>query len=72
MLGSIEAQWSGKHHIRRGTIPSGLWEEIYNKPAGASAMTWLSTYVLLVLLILPKNNSHAQIWQQGAKIESIV
>ena len=26
------------------------------KPAVASAMTWSSTYVLLVLLIQPKNN----------------
>ena len=31
-------------------------EENNAQPAGASAMTWSSTYVLLVLLILPKTN----------------
>ena len=42
------------------------------KPAGASAMTWSSTYVLLVLLILPKNNLTGLDRITGAKIESIV
>ena len=36
------------------------------KPAGASAMTWSSTYVLLVLLILPKNNLTCLDWMTGS------
>ena len=37
-----------------------------NKPAGASAMTWSSTYILLVLLILPKNNLTCIDWMTGS------
>ena len=37
-----------------------------NKPAGASAMTWSSTYVLLVLLILPNNNLTCLAWMTGS------
>ena len=36
------------------------------QPAGASAMTWSSTYVLLVLLILPKNNLTCLDWMTGS------
>ena len=35
-------------------------------PAGASAMTWSSTYVLLVLLILPNNNLTCLAWMTGS------
>ena len=36
------------------------------KPAGASAMTWSSTYVSLVLLILPNNNLTCLAWMTGS------
>ena len=41
-------------------------DEMKRKPAVASAMTWSSTYVLLVLLILPKNNLTCLDWMTGS------